>query len=125
MLMTIQFESETPIYQQIHDQVILGLAKGELHWGEDLPSVRAMSEEIGVNMMTIQKGYQALKDEGILVSDRRSGTKIVTTPPKIFTNQAKFQEILLQLMALAKIHNISLEEMNETITKIYHDLERK
>lgn len=86
MLLHLEFDSEVPIYQQIRNQIVLGIARGELQAGERLPTIRALAEETGINMMTVSKAYQLLKQEGHIQTDRRSGAVVRTrrvpgTPP--------------------------------------------
>lgn len=76
MLLRLDFNSERPIYQQIRDQIVVGIAQGTLPPGEKLPTVRALADEAGVNMMTVSKAYQLLKQEGYITTDRRSGTVV-------------------------------------------------
>lgn len=76
MLLQLDFNSERPIYQQIRDQIVVGIAQGVLSPGEKLPTVRALADEAGVNMMTVSKAYQLLKQEGYITTDRRSGTVV-------------------------------------------------
>ena len=76
MILRIDFDSETPIYVQIKNQVIEGIAKSEIEIGEELPSVRALAEDIGVNMHTVNKAYNMLKDEGYIKIDRRKGAVV-------------------------------------------------
>ena len=47
--------------------------------GEKLPTVRALAEEAGINMMTASKAYQLLKAEGCITTGRRDGA-IVRIP---------------------------------------------
>lgn len=76
MFLKIDFESETPIYQQIKNQIIKGIATGELALGEDLPSVRQLAADIGINFHTVNKVYTQLKQEGWVVVHRKSGVMI-------------------------------------------------
>ena len=48
MLLQLDFQSETPIYQQIRNQIVVGIATGALHGGERLPTIRALAEEVGL-----------------------------------------------------------------------------
>jgi len=48
MLLHLDFNSETPIYQQIRNQVVVGVAEGRLAPGERLPTIRALAEDCGV-----------------------------------------------------------------------------
>lgn len=83
MILKIDFESAMPIYEQLGRQIIEGIAKGELKPGEELPSVRQLAEDIGINLHTVNKSYNILKDEGYLAVDRRKGAMIKNVLPKI------------------------------------------
>ena len=73
MLLRLDFSSQVPIYRQIRDQIVVGIASGELRPGEKLPAIRALAEQSGVNMMTVSKAYSLLKQEGLITTDRRGG----------------------------------------------------
>lgn len=89
MILKIDFDSEIPIYLQIRNQVIEGVARGKIEEGEELPSVRGLAVDIGVNMHTVNKAYSMLKDEGYLKIDRRRGAFISLD---LRVSQEKFQE---------------------------------
>lgn len=125
MLMQINMESDTPIYQQIRNQVILGIASGTLMPGEQLPSVRQMADEIGINMMTVSKAYTLLKDEGYIATDRRYGTKVSETFSDTVNFQTDFLTALTLLLAESKIHGISAEAISSMVSAIYHDFEQE
>ena len=76
MLLKLDFGSDVPIYMQIRNQIVLAAAGGELAPGQRLPTVRALAEECGVNMMTVSRAYQLLRQEGVIVTDRRSGAAV-------------------------------------------------
>ena len=61
MYIQLDFESEIPIYEQLKDEIIMGIAKKQLLPGERLPSVRALASDIGINLHTVNKAYQQLK----------------------------------------------------------------
>ena len=44
--------------------------------GDHLPTVRQLAGEIGVNPMTVSKAYSLLKEEGMIVMDRRHGAQV-------------------------------------------------
>lgn len=76
MLLQLNFNSEVPIYQQLRNQIVLGIGSGRLAPGQRLPTIRALAEEAGINMMTVSKAYQLLKQEGYITADRRSGAVV-------------------------------------------------
>lgn len=76
MLLKLDFDSEIPIYQQIRNQIVVGIASGQMSPGERLPATRALAEDLGVNTMTVSKAYQQLRQEGYVITDRRSGVMV-------------------------------------------------
>lgn len=81
MLLSIDFESETPIYLQIRQQIIEGIASGRLLPGEALPSVRSLAADLGVNLHTVNKAYALLRQEGFLVFHQREGVRLASSLP--------------------------------------------
>ena len=73
MIINIDFNSEEALYLQLRNQIILGIATSKYQEGDALPSVRALAEEIGINMHTVNKAYTVLKEEGFVRVDRRRG----------------------------------------------------
>ena len=69
-----------PIYLQIIRHVKRGIAAGTVTAGDELPSRRVLSAQLGVNPNTVQKAYRLLEEEGLITS--RSGAKSeVALPP--------------------------------------------
>lgn len=62
-----------PIYEQIIEQTQRLIASGALKEGDQLPSVRALSQELSVNPNTLQKAYSELERRGICVSAPGNG----------------------------------------------------
>lgn len=83
MFISIDFGSDIPIYEQIKRQIVLGINKGQLKEGEELPSVRQLGTDIGVNLHTVNKAYKELQNMGYVVIDRRVGTMISDKIPKL------------------------------------------
>ena len=64
MLLRLDFSSQVPIYRQIRDQIVVGIASGELRPGEKLPAIRALAEQSGVNMMTVSRRASSRRTAG-------------------------------------------------------------
>ena len=80
MVIEIRDGSDVPIYLQLRNQIVAGISDGRLAPGERLPTVRALAEELGVNVMTVNKADQLLKQEGFLCTDRRNGARVRERP---------------------------------------------
>ncbi len=100
MIWNFDFESEIPLYMQLRNQVVLSISKGELKPGDKLPTIRALSDESGINMMTISKAYQLLKSEGYVHTDRRSGTVIAEGNPSTHLSADALNRLRLILAEL-------------------------
>ena len=118
MLLHLDFGSDIPVYQQIRDQIVVGIADGRLPPGERLPTVRALAEESGVNMMTVSKAYQLLKQEGYLRADRRSGTVVAPRPDRHAPSAATLRALRVSLSEL-RLTGLSREEMLELCGRLY------
>lgn len=122
MVLRIDFDSEIAIYMQIKNEIIKGIAKREIEEGDELPSVRALAEDIGVNMHTVNKAYTLLKDDGYIKIDRRKGAVI-----SLSLNQSndKFkmdiEDKLKYYMAECFNRGISKEEVKEKIDKCFSE----
>ena len=107
MIWQFDFQSETPLYLQIRNQILLSISRGELNPGDRLPTIRALSDESGINMMTISKAYQLLKSEGYVHTDRRSGTVIAKTAKPAEVSREVQEHLRL---ALAELRAQGLED---------------
>lgn len=126
MILRIDFDSEVPIYVQIKNQVIEGIARGEIEGDEELPSVRVLAEDIGVNMHTVNKAYTMLKEEGYIKIDRRKGA-IVSLNLDQSMNRFKedLDENLYYYMAQCYNRGLSKDEIKDYIDKVFLDFNKE
>lgn len=125
MLLKLDFADETPIYMQIRNQIVLGIANGELKPGEKLPPIRTLAAETGVNTMTVNKAYQLLKQEGYLITDRRLGAMI--NPARVPEQHPPLTEqpALKLLISELYVDGVSKEELLAACNKLYDELDKK
>ena len=124
MLLKLDFALDVPIYLQIRNQIVLGIANGELKPGEKLPPIRTLAAETGVNTMTVNKAYQLLKQEGYLVTDRRLGAMI--NPARIPEQHPPLTEhpALKLLLSELYVNGVSKEELLHACNMLYEELEK-
>lgn len=85
MFLTLNANDKRPIYQQIADGIKALIARGDLHEGMVLPSVRQVSGDLGVNLNTIAVAYRQLQEEGFVTVRHGAGTVVSprhTRPPE-------------------------------------------
>ncbi|MBU3803865.1 MAG: GntR family transcriptional regulator [Candidatus Cellulosilyticum pullistercoris] len=109
MRIELDFSSEKPIYEQLYESIIKAMATSELKANESLPSVRALAEEIGINLHTVNKAYNLLKDEGYITVDRRKGAIVNKLP---INSSQIHQNTLMDALSIltAKAHLMGMDE---------------
>jgi DNA-binding transcriptional regulator YhcF (GntR family) len=80
MLLSIEPDGPVPIYQQIRDRIVEAIAGGRQPAGSGLPSTRQLAVDLGVNFHTVNKGYDLLRQEGLLRLSRKSGAVVQRDP---------------------------------------------
>src|SRR5678815_1533248 len=98
LILQIDFRSGLPIYTQIVNQVQSQIASGIIKPGDQLPTVRALAEELRVNFNTVARAYRILDEARIISTQQGRGTYIT--------------EILLPYVA-EKLRNESLEALTK------------
>lgn len=124
MFIKIQFEKETPIYEQLRHQIIKGIATGELREGESMPSVRQLAADLGINLHTVNKTYNLLKNEGFLIVHPRKKV-IVNSYKKMQENKSvsDAKEKLYPILAEIFCRGVDRDEMANLINDIYKNFE--
>lgn len=121
MLSSIDINSSVAVYVQIENHVQFAIASGKLKAGDQLPSVRELSERLGVNPNTVAKAYRDLEVMGLLYTRRGMG---------VFVNkgiEAKCREDcrkriigrLHEVVAEAKAAGMSRSEVIEVTERSY------
>ncbi|MCC7119478.1 MAG: GntR family transcriptional regulator [Anaerolineales bacterium] len=96
LTLNLDFHSGLPIYTQIVAQVQSQLANGVLQPGDQLPTVRALAEELRVNFNTIARAYRLLDEARVISTQQGRGTYITEIPPPKVGKKMK-AEVLLAL----------------------------
>jgi len=81
LTLQIDFRSGLPIYTQIVNQVQTQVVNGTLKPGDQLPTVRALAEDLRVNFNTVARAYRLLDEERIISTQQGRGTYITEIPP--------------------------------------------
>jgi GntR family transcriptional regulator len=79
---TIDDRSPMPVYAQLCEQVLAAVAGGRLSRGGQLPSVRDVAAELGINPNTVNRAYAELEREGVVETRRGRGTYVALPRPR-------------------------------------------
>ncbi|WP_100486270.1 GntR family transcriptional regulator [Sporolactobacillus pectinivorans] len=127
MLLSIDFGSDQPIYMQIRDGIVAGIASGQLQDGDPLPSVRTLGSDIGVNLHTVNKSYRLLQSEGFIEIQRSRGTFVKAGDAA--KNAANFLQesgnLMHAFVSEAITRNVDRAVIHRMIDHIYDELEGK
>jgi DNA-binding transcriptional regulator YhcF (GntR family) len=125
MLIVVDPHSGIPVYRQLMDQIRFHANSGLLEPGDELPSTRALSAELGINPMTVSKAYALLERDGVL--ERRPGLPlIVASMTKSRRRQEKREQLRRSLgesVAMARQLGMSEEEALSVMRQLLRERE--
>lgn len=120
----IKANSDIPLYLQLAQQLIEGIARGDLKPGESLPSVRAFAADLGMNMHTVNKAYHYLEEKEFIQIVAKSGVIIHPNGiPKASANQKQqISDQIRPLLAEGLVLKLSEEEMVEMVRELVQNI---
>ena len=62
----LDYHSRTPIYEQIKEQIVLDISRGVLKKDDQLPSLRQLSAQLGLNINTVKRALSELEAQGVI-----------------------------------------------------------
>jgi GntR family transcriptional regulator len=117
MLLRIDPGSETPLFAQVAASVRADTAAGRLRPGDRLPSAREVADAVGVNLHTVLRAYQELRDEGLV--DMRRGRGAVVTDAA--APLAQLHDDVLALAVRARDLGLSPDMLAALVKEIARD----
>jgi GntR family transcriptional regulator len=119
----ISNSADKPLYQQIKEQIIDAILKGELAEGEPLPSIRSFANDIKVSVLTIRRVYDELEQEGFTTSQVGIGTFVSTGNVELLRDSKRHmvEKQMQELIDMAKKLNITKEELYAMMDILYEE----
>ena len=127
MLLHLSPQSGLPLYRQMLQQLKERIASGQLAPGEQLPSVRDLSEQLHVNPLTVGKVYQLLENEGLVEFRRGQGTFVAAgrKPVSAAERQRLIQPAVDQAVSEAIHLGIDPTQLQQLIQKSYENKQQR
>ena len=124
MIINLDMQSDIPIYTQLMNQIIEGIAHGDLLPGEALPSVRGLASDIGVNLHTVNKAYTLLKQEGFIQIHRQKGVVIQPDGMPDLTPEYELKQYnqLKPIIAEAICRGMTKEQLLQITDQMYSEI---
>ena len=114
MKIIISNTSSIPIYEQIKNTIINQIISGELEQEEVLPSIRNLSQDIKISVMTIKKAYDELEQEGYIITRQGKGSHVAPKNIELAKEQAQ-KDIEMYIEKIVDISNRFEIDENDVI----------
>ena len=123
MKILISNASDSPLYEQIKEQIKDAILKEELTEGDALPSIRAFAHDLKVSVLTIRRVYEELEHEGFVTSQVGIGTFVSTSNLDLLRDSKRrlVEQKMLDMIQTAKSLNISKDELNSMMDILYEE----
>jgi GntR family transcriptional regulator len=123
LIIQLDEKSGVPVYRQIIDQIMGGIATGAVKAGDQLPTVRQLAVDLAINPNTVIRAYRELEIRGMLETQQGTGTFI--SHQKVQRDDAERQRKLSQIVgeftARAGAAGFSAEELLERLQSLTRD----
>lgn len=123
-MIEIDLGSAIPIYEQLILEIKKGIINHDVRADQELPSVRNLASDLGVNLHTVNKAYKSLEEQGIVA--RKKNRFVVNNQATFKKNEQWKKEIASCLYKIGieqKLHEVKEEEMRtmylDTLKSIY------
>ncbi len=123
-MFVLDYKTKIPIYEQIQTQVISFIALGLFKPDQQLPAVRQLAGDLGVNPNTVQKAYQELERMGYIYSHTGKGSFISTQQDSLKLAREEMKSDLVKTLEALKALGIPLQEVTDLVLKTYKQGEK-
>ena len=115
--------SDKPLYEQITAQIKNLILNGALKEGDALPSMRILAKELRISVITTKRAYDDLEREGFIVTQSGKGSYVAARNVELIReeNYRRIEQQLLTAVNMARLSEISLDEMIEILTLLYKE----
>ncbi len=119
----ISNNADSPIYEQIKEQIKLMILNGDLKEGDALPSMRLLAKELRISIITTKRAYEELEREGYIESFTGKGSFVksmntdMVRENLVYEIETLFEEVIDK----AVIAKLSYEELTEILKLLYDE----
>ena len=109
--------SPLPIYEQITTQIRDAIIAGELTEGEQLPSIRALANDLRVSVITTKRAYSDLEEQGFVETVPGKGCFVAGGNEELVREERlrSIEELLSEAIDRARQADINVSELHEMI----------
>ena len=121
-MLTIEPRSPVPLGEQVQRGIRRAIAEGELGPNDQLPPVRQLAADLGINLNTVARAYRELEREGLVVTARGRGTRVAARRSAVRISREELRSRVRDLLADAKLAGYGREQVRKLMVA---ELERR
>lgn len=117
----ISNSSDSPIYEQILEQIKRQIIQGTLKGGEMLPSIRNLAKELNISVITTKRAYEELEKIGFIETVQGKGSYVALQNRELIKEQRikHIENMLSEVVKESKLIGFKLEELCEILKFLY------
>lgn len=123
MEIVVSNKASQPLYEQIASQIKAAIISGELQAGEAIPSVRSLAKSLQISILTVQKAYATLQEDGFIETTAGKGCYVSAQNQDFYLEeqQKRIEEKFAEAIKIARTSGISLNKLTELLTLMYQE----
>lgn len=112
-----------PLYEQIATQIKTGIIEGELKAGDAIPSVRSLAKSLHISVLTVQKAYATLQEDGFIETTAGKGCYVSAQNQDFYIEeqQKKIEERFVEAIDIARSSGINLDKLVSLLKLLYEE----
>ena len=116
-------KASRPLYEQISTQIKAAIMSGELKTGEAIPSVRSLAKSLHISILTVQKAYSTLQEDGFIETTAGKGCYVSAQNQDFYLEeqQKKIEEKFTEAVEIARSSSIKLDKLINLLTLLYEE----
>jgi GntR family transcriptional regulator len=123
----LDLHSGVPVYRQLIDQVLGGIAAGVLAPGDQLPTVRQVAVDLSINPNTVARAYREMEIRGVLDTQQGTGTFVSNQPVQQdeVERERRLAQIVGDFIARAGAAGFTINDLLERLQERTNGSEKK
>ena len=123
MEIVVSNKASRPLYEQIVSQIKAQIMNGELEAGEALPSIRSLARSLQISVLTVQKAYDILQEDGFIETTAGKGCYVSARNQDFYLEeqQKKIEGCFSDAIEIARMSGISLDKLISLLTLLYEE----
>ena len=123
MEIVVSNKASRPLYEQIVSQIKVQVMSGDLKSGEALPSIRSLAKSLQISVLTMQKAYDILQEDGFTETTAGKGCYVSVRNQGFYLEeqQKKIEGCFNDAIEMARMSGIPLEKLISLLTLLYEE----